>query len=88
MNKALLLSLALFCCGLQMQAQTMTEDEIMVTVGGSEGIDLCVRAFIEPGDEVLIPEPSYVAYAPIVSLTYGVPVPIPLKEENNFRLMP
>ena len=64
------------------------EDEIMVTVGGSEGIDLCVRAFIEPGDEVLIPEPSYVAYAPIVSLTYGVPVPIPLKEENNFRLMP
>ncbi|HIT80198.1 MAG TPA: aminotransferase class I/II-fold pyridoxal phosphate-dependent enzyme [Candidatus Faecivivens stercorigallinarum] len=60
--------------------------EIMVTVGGSEGIDLAVRAFIEEGDEVLIPEPSYVAYAPIVSLTFGVPVPIPLKEENNFRL--
>ena len=64
------------------------EDEIFVTVGGSEGIDLCVRAFVEPGDEVLIPEPSYVAYAPIVQLTFGVPVPIPLKEENNFRLTP
>ena len=62
------------------------EDEIFVTVGGSEGIDLCVRAFVEPGDEVLIPEPSYVAYAPIVTLTYGVPVPVPLKEENKFRL--
>ena len=60
--------------------------EIMVTVGGSEGIDLAARAFIEEGDEVLIPEPSYVAYAPIVSLTFGVPVPIPLKEENDFRL--
>lgn len=64
------------------------EDEIFVTVGGSEGIDLCVRAFVEPGDEVLIPEPSYVAYAPIVQLTFGIPVPIPLKEENNFRLTP
>ncbi len=62
------------------------KEEILVTVGGSEGIDLCMRAFLEPGDEVLIPEPSYVAYAPIVSLTFGVPVPIPLKEENNFRL--
>lgn len=64
------------------------EDEIFVTVGGSEGIDLCVRAFVEPGDEVLIPEPSYVAYAPIVQLTFGTPVPIPLREEDQFRLTP
>ncbi len=62
------------------------KDEIMVTVGGSEAIDLTVRALVEPGDEVLIVEPSFVAYAPIVSLMDGVPVAIPTRAENDFRL--
>jgi len=60
--------------------------QIMVTVGGSEAIDLCVRTFVDPGDEVLVPEPCFVAYAPIVALTGGVPVPIVTKEEDAFRL--
>ena len=60
--------------------------EIMVTVGGSEGIDLTMRAMLNPGDEVLVPEPSYVSYAPCVTLADGVPVPIPMKEENEFKL--
>ena len=53
------------------------KSEVIVTVGGSEGIDLCVRAFVNPGDEVLVPEPSFVAYGPMVSLASGVPVPLP-----------
>ena len=57
--------------------------EVMVTVGGSEGIDLTMRAMLNPGDEVLVPEPSYVSYAPCVTLADGVPVPIPMKEENE-----
>ena len=60
--------------------------EIMVTVGGSEAIDLAIRAMINPGEEVLIPMPSYVSYLPCVQLAYGVPVVINLKEENEFRL--
>ena len=60
--------------------------EVMVTVGGSEGIDLTMRAMLNPGDEVLVPEPSYVSYAPCVTLADGVPVPIPMKEENEFKL--
>ena len=60
--------------------------EVMVTVGGSEGIDLTMRAMLNPGDEVLVPEPSYVSYAPCVALADGVPVPIPMKEENEFKL--
>ena len=52
------------------------KDEILVTVGGSEAIDILIRACIEPGDEVLIPEPSFVCYSPITTLTGGVPVPI------------
>lgn len=60
--------------------------EVLVTVGGSEGIDLAIRAMIDPGDEVLVPEPSYVSYLPCVKLAYGVPVIIELKEENQFRL--
>ena len=60
--------------------------EVMVTVGGSEGIDLTMRAMLNPGDEVLVPEPSYVSYAPRVTLADGVPVPIPMKEENEFKL--
>ncbi len=60
--------------------------EIIVTVGGSEAIDMAIRGVVNPGDEVLIVEPSFVCYAPIVELTSGVPVPIPTKEENKFKL--
>lgn len=62
------------------------KDEILVTVGGSEAIDLTVRALIEPGDEVLIPEPSFVCYDPITVLAGGTPVPIPTYKEDKFRL--
>ena len=61
-------------------------DEIIVTVGGSEAIDLAIRAMIDPGDEVLVPQPSFVSYIPCVQLAYGKPVHIELKEENNFKL--
>ena len=61
---------------------------MLVTVGGSEGIDAAVRALVAPDDEVLIVEPSFVCYEPIVRLAGGVPVVIPTKEENNFRLTP
>ncbi len=64
------------------------KDEIMVTVGGSEAIDIALRAMLDPGDEVLIPEPSYVSYTPCTVLAGGIPVPIPLKAENEFRLTP
>ena len=60
--------------------------EIMVTVGGSEAIDIALRAMVDPGDEVLIPQPCYVSYEPCTILAGGVPVPIELKEENDFRL--
>ena len=62
--------------------------EIFVTVGGSEGIDLAFRAMLNPGDEVLIPEPCYVSYSPCVTLADGVVVPIELKAEDDFRLKP
>ena len=62
------------------------KDEIMITVGGSEAIDIALRAMVNPGDEVIIPEPCYVSYLPCVQLTYGKPVIINLKEENQFRL--
>ena len=60
--------------------------ECLVTVGGSEAIDAAIRALVAPGEEVLIPEPSFVCYHPITTLCGGVPVPIPLKNENNFKL--
>jgi aminotransferase len=60
--------------------------EITVTVGGSEAIDLAIRAVTEPGDEVLIPEPSFVCYEPITRLCGGVPVPIKTLPENDFKL--
>lgn len=60
--------------------------DVIVTVGGSEAIDLAIRAMINPGAEVLIPQPSYVSYVPCVTLAYGKPVIIELKEENQFRL--
>lgn len=62
------------------------ETEMLVTVGGSEAIDLALRAVLEPGDEVIIPEPCYVSYAPLTQLVGGVAVPLPLKAENGFRL--
>ncbi len=62
--------------------------QIFVTVGGSEAIDLAMRAMLNPGDEVLIPQPSYVSYEPCVVMADGKPVVIELKEENQFRLTP
>lgn len=62
------------------------DSEIMVTVGGSEAIDMAMRAMLDPGDEVLIPQPSYVSYVPCTTLANGTPVIINLKEENEFRL--
>lgn len=61
-------------------------DEILVTVGGSEAIDIALRAMVDPGDEVLIPQPSYVSYEPCAILADAVPVIINLKAENDFRL--
>ena len=60
--------------------------EILVTVGGSEAIDIAMRAMLDPGDEVLIPQPSYVSYEPCCILANGTPVIIELKAENQFRL--
>ena len=57
-----------------------------MTVGGSEGIDLALRAMLNPGDEVILPEPAFVSYLPCVKLADGVPVTIDLKEENHFKL--
>ena len=62
------------------------QNEVFVTVGGSEGIDAALRAMLNPGDEVLIPQPSYVSYDPCTILADGVSVIIELKEENEFRL--
>ncbi|HEX4743141.1 MAG TPA: aminotransferase class I/II-fold pyridoxal phosphate-dependent enzyme [Candidatus Limnocylindria bacterium] len=62
--------------------------EILVTVGVSEAVDLALRATLEEGDEVLIADPSYVAYVPGIVLAGGVPVPVPTYEENDFRLRP
>ena len=62
------------------------QHEVMVTVGGSEAIDIALRAMLDPGDEVLIPQPSYVSYTPCTILAGGVPVPIELEEKNQFRL--
>ena len=62
--------------------------EVIITVGGSEAIDIAMRAMLNPGDEVLIPLPSYVSYEPCCILAGGVPVTIELKEEDEFRLKP
>lgn len=64
------------------------ESQIIVTVGGSEGIDIAIRSLVDPGDEVLIVEPCFVCYSPIVSLSGGVPVPIPTRAEDKFKLTP
>ena len=62
--------------------------EILVTVGGSEAIDMTIRAITEPGDEIIIPQPSYVCYEPITRLSGGVPVIIHTKAENDFKVTP
>jgi len=64
------------------------ENEILVTVGASEGIDLAVRALVEPGDEVLVPDPSYVSYMPCITFAGGVCVPVPTSMETSFKLTP
>ncbi len=64
------------------------DHEVMVTVGGSEAIDVGLRAMLNPGDEVLIPQPSYVSYMPCVVLADGVPVIIELEEKDQFKLTP
>lgn len=61
-------------------------DQIIMTVGGSEGIDVAIRTLVEPGDEVLIPEPSFVCYDPLTRLAGGIPKPIVTREEDQFRL--
>ena len=63
-----------------------TFDQTLVTVGGSEAIDLAIRALVGPGDEVIIPEPCFVCYDPITTLTGGVPVPVATTVENEFRV--
>ncbi len=60
--------------------------QFIVTVGGSEAIDLCLRAILEPGDEVVIPSPSFVCYGPLVAMSMGTPVYVTTKAENEFRL--
>ncbi len=62
--------------------------QIVITIGASEGIDIALRAIINPGDEVLVIEPSYVSYKPCVSMCGGVPVPVVTYEENDFRVTP
>jgi len=64
------------------------EDEICITVGGSEAIDMTLRAVLNPGDEVVYPEPCYVSYEPCIRLAGGVAVPMPLTAETEFRLTP
>ena len=63
-------------------------NEMIITVGGSEAIDLAIRAIVEPGDEVLIVEPAYVCYVPMTELSGGVPVVIPTRVEDKFKLTP
>lgn len=75
------------CAYLQRRFELHYEEEnVLVTVGGSEAIDLAIRALVQPGDEVIIPEPSFVCYEPITQLTGGVPVHIATRAEDQFRL--
>lgn len=78
-------------CGYLKRRFTLDYDpkkELLITVGGSEAIDIAIRALVEPGDEVLVVEPSFVCYTPITELTGGVPVPIATRAEDAFRLTP
>ena len=62
------------------------EENVLVTVGGSEAIDMCIRTLVQPGDEVIIPEPCFVCYEPITTLSGGVPVHVACRQEDEFRL--
>ena len=64
------------------------DTEILVTVGGSEAIDNTIRALVNPGDEVLIPEPSFVCYTPLTQMAGGIPIPLSTNAEESFRLNP
>ena len=78
-------------CNYLKRSQNLDYDynkQVIVTVGGSEAIDIALRAMLDPGDEVLIPQPCYVSYDPCTILAGGVPVPINLKHANEFRLTP
>ena len=68
------------------QVEYNPENQILITVGGSEAVDLALRALINPGDEVLVPEPTYVSYGPMTIMAGGVPVPVPTYEKDDFRL--
>ncbi|MFY9750536.1 MAG: aminotransferase class I/II-fold pyridoxal phosphate-dependent enzyme [Methanoregula sp.] len=70
------------------QLQYSADNEMIITSGVSEGLDIAIRAIVNPGDEVLIAEPSYVSYAPCVALAGGIPVPVECTEQDNFRLNP
>ena len=63
-----------------------TLEQVLVTVGGSEAIDIALRSMLDPGDEVIIPEPCFVSYLPCVKMAGGVPVPLPLEERDQFKL--
>ncbi|MBU0762884.1 MAG: aminotransferase class I/II-fold pyridoxal phosphate-dependent enzyme, partial [Candidatus Altiarchaeota archaeon] len=62
------------------------ENQVLVTTGTSEALDLAFRAILDPGDEVIVPEPSYVAYKPCVWFAHCKPVPVVMREENEFRV--
>lgn len=64
------------------------EDQVLVTVGASQAIDLALRSVVNPGDEVIVVEPSFVAYAPLISLLGGVPVPVETTSKDDFKLQP
>ena len=65
---------------------SFSPEDIFITVGGSEAIDLCIRSLVDPGDEVIIPVPSFVCYGPLVTMACGVPVYVETKAENEFKL--
>lgn len=73
-------------CERHFDLQYAPRTEVLVTVGGSEAIDVALRVLLKEGDEVLVPEPCFVCYAPLASLTGAVPVPVVTKEEDDFRL--
>ena len=70
------------------QLRYSASEEMIITTGVSEGLDIAIRAIVNPGDEVLIAEPSYVSYAPCVALAGGIPVPVECTEQDHFRLNP
>ncbi len=70
------------------QLRYSADNEMIITSGVSEGLDIAIRAIVNPGDEVLIAEPSYVSYAPCVALAGGIPVPVECTEQDNFRINP